>query len=41
MLMGRHLRTELMLRLLDMALAQYHAKGVINHSEVVASVHGP
>lgn len=31
--MGHHLRTELMLKALDMALAQRHAKGVIHHSD--------
>lgn len=31
--MGCHLRTELMLKALDMALAQRHAKGVIHHSD--------
>lgn len=31
--MGHHLRTKLMLKALDMALAQRHAKGVIHHSD--------
>ena len=32
--MGNHLRTELMLQALNMALVQRHPSGVIHHSEV-------
>jgi transposase InsO family protein len=31
--MGNHLRTELMLQALDMALGQRRARGVIHHSD--------
>ncbi len=39
--MGRHLRTELMLKALDMALAQRHVKGVIHHSDQGCPIHVP
>ncbi|TGN95682.1 hypothetical protein PL79_021530 [Burkholderia sp. USMB20] len=39
--MGEHLRTELMLKALDMALAQRHAKGVIHHSDQGCPIHLP